>query len=284
MPAIPENPSISISETGSDMKKIIRLILVSATVLLCSCDIIINSFSFFPDTSYIINSEKLPAYVKPVMLNSIDGNMLEALCFKHEKKSAKFVIYFHGNAGNLYHRIREATVIYNMGYDLIISGYRGYGRSTGSPSEKGIYSDGKTVLGYVTSNLGYRPEKIYIYGRSLGTTIAVDISQNTVFGGIILVTPLTSAGEFIKEKFPDFLSVLGHNRFDSIGKINNLKSPILVIHGTDDEVIPYHLGIKLFETYTGRKELVTIPGGGHNNLEFIDPDLYWNSVKRFLDK
>lgn len=260
------------------------IILILLAVFSISCESIINSLSFFPDTGYTVKAEKLPAYIQPVFLNTKDGIQLESLYFRHDAGKRKIIIYFHGNAGNLYHRISEASVIYNMGHDVIISGYRGYGRSGGKPSEKGIYIDGRTVLEYVMGALHYKPEMIYIYGRSIGTTVAVDISQNIPLGGIILITPLTSASDFIKEKYPDFLAGTGSGRFLSINKITNLKSPILVIHGTDDEIIPYELGVKLYNAYPGRKKFVTIAGGGHNNLEFANPDLYWSSVKSFLEK
>jgi len=268
---------------GGLMKNTGFIIIFLLLLLFSACESLVNSLSFFPDTDHTVNSEKLPHYIKPVMLNTKDGIRLESLYFHHNTASGKIVIYFHGNAGNLYHRIREASVIYNMGYDIIISGYRGYGKSTGEPSEAGVYIDGRTVLDYVTGTLNYAPEKVYIYGRSIGTTVAVEISQNIKLGGVILVTPLTSAEDFIKEKYPDIFACAGKNLFRSVDKIGNLKSPVLVIHGTDDEVIPYTLGVRLYETYPGRKRFVSITGGGHNDLEFADPKLYWDSVKSFLE-
>jgi fermentation-respiration switch protein FrsA (DUF1100 family) len=101
---------------------------------------------------------------------------------------------------------------------------------------------------------------------------------------VILITPLTSSGDFAKEKFNRLLSCFGSGYFQSIKKINNLKSPLLVIHGTKDEVVPYTLGVKLYDAYSGLKEFISITGGGHNNLEFIAPDIYWSSVKVFLDR
>lgn len=265
--------------------KNIRFILIMLSLLtLTACESLINSLSFFPDTNYTVSSEKLPVYIKPLMLVTKDGIKLEALYLHHEKGNRKIVIYFHGNAGNLYHRIDEASVIYNMGHNVIISGYRGYGMSSGEPTEDGIYIDGRTVLEYVSGTLHYKPENIYIYGRSIGTTVAVDISQNIPLGGVILITPLSSAADFIRDKYTGILAVAGKNHYNSIGKIRNLKSPVLVIHGTEDEIIPFNHGEKLYEAYQGKKFFVSIPGGGHNDLEFIDPELYWNPVNSFIEK
>jgi fermentation-respiration switch protein FrsA (DUF1100 family) len=244
---------------------------------------LVNSFSFFPNKNYLPSSEDLPSYITPLTLNTEDGIELESLLFSHNKRSEKFVIYFHGNAGNVYNRINESSIIYNMGYDLIISGYRGYGRSSGEPSEKGIYIDGRTVLNYVVNTLNYKPKKIYIYGRSLGTTVAVEVSQDIELGGVILITPFTSSYDFAKEKFNSLFACFGNGYFLSIDKINNLKSPLLVIHGTQDEVVPYTLGVKLYEGYSGLKKFISITDGGHNNLEFVAPDIYWDGVKWFLN-
>jgi len=266
------------------MKNIKLLIPIILIIHLSACETMINSFSFFPDNNYLPNPERLPAYITPLILKTEDGIELESLLFTHKNKSKKFVIYFHGNAGNIYHRVEEASEIYNMGYDLIISGYRGYGRSSGAPSEKGIYIDGRTVLNYVVNTLNYSPENIYVYGRSLGTTVAVEVSQNITLGGVILITPFTSSEDFAKEKLGCLFSCFGSGYFQSIKKINNLKSPLLVIHGTKDEIVPYKLGVKLYNAYSGPKEFISITDGDHNSLEFADPDMYWDSVKRFLSK
>ena len=266
------------------MKNIKLLILSLLIIHLTACETLVNSFSFFPDSDFILSSDNLPAHITPLILDTEDGIKLESLLFTHNKRSKKFVIYFHGNAGNIYDRIEEASEIYNMGYDLIISGYRGYGRSSGAPSEKGIYIDGRAVLNYVVNTLNYKSENIYIYGRSLGTTVAVEVSQNIGLGGVILITPFTSSYDFAKEKFGTLLSCFGKGYFQSIKKINNLKSPLLVIHGTKDEVVPYILGVKLYDAYLGSKEFISITNGGHNNLEFVHPGIYWNGVKGFLSK
>ena len=264
------------------MKKITAAAAITIILLLPSCESLFNSVSFYPDRDFTVS--RLPGYVKHLELLTDDGIKLEALYFSHDAVSDKIVVYFHGNAGNLYNRIKEANVIFDMGCNVIISGYRGYGGSTGKPSEEGIYSDGKAVLNYVTSVLGYKPGKIYVYGRSLGTVVAVEISQNIDYGGVILVTPLTSAGDSLELRYPSVPSFIAGKRFHSIGKINNLRSPVLVIHGTSDEIIPYSLGVKLYDAYNGTKRFISIPGGGHNNLENVNPDLYWGSVKTFIEK
>ncbi|HOP62826.1 MAG TPA: hypothetical protein PK906_05600, partial [Spirochaetota bacterium] len=182
---------------------------------LCGCGGIINSLSFFPDTEHFPGSDRLPQFAAEKFLITPDRIRLQILHLRHEKGSGKIIIYFHGNAGNLYGRMREGVRLFNMGHDVIISGYRGYGRSSGEPTEKGVYIDGRTVCDYVNRELKFPEENIFIYGRSIGTTVAVDVSMDKKYGGVILVTPLTSAVDFIKAKYPDVFAGIGSGHFES---------------------------------------------------------------------
>lgn len=249
-------------------------------MLLCAaCTSAINQFAFYPDRDYTC---PLPAYAGEVILETVDGIKLQAIIYRGKKQGSSIVIYFHGNAGNLYHRTAEAEKLLGTGCDVVVSGYRGYGRSTGKPSEEGIYIDGACVLDYVHRVLGYPYEKIFIYGRSLGTAVAVHTGAGIPLAGMILVTPLSSAEDFARDRVSDYSASYVKKDFRTIDKINKLTCPLLVIHGTADEVIPYSHGLKIFGAYNGTKQMVTITGGRHNDLEFTDPVLYWSSVRDFL--
>ena len=96
------------------------------------------------------------------------------------------------------------------------------------------------------------------------------------------MTPLTSAEDFIRAKYPGWMAGIGAGHFESEKKIGRLKSPILVIHGTSDEIIPYDLGLKLFNAYAGEKKLITVNGGRHNDLEYTDPGVFWPAIENFI--
>jgi len=264
------------------MKAIALSITGAMLMIMPGCNGLVNSLSFFPDRNYLLNSDSLPPQVEEKIIATPDGVNLQILYFRHNKGSGKVVVYFHGNAGNLYGRIDEGERIFSMGHDVVISGYRGYGRSSGEPTEGGVYIDGRTVCGYVRDTLGYPVNKIFIYGRSIGTTVAVDAAMGRECGGVILVTPFSSAVDFIKEKYPDLFSGIGYGHFESEKKINRLKAPLLVIHGTSDEIVPYKLGVKLYNAYNGEKELVTIENGMHNDLELTDPVIFWGAFEKFI--
>lgn len=263
------------------MKRLLSIVLPAVLLAAPSCTAVINDLAFFPDKKY---TGKLPANASEVMLETPDGIKLQCLLFAHEVRSEKIVIYFHGNGGNLYHRIREAGKIFDMGPDIVISGYRGYGKSTGEPSEQGIYRDGECLFGYVRDRLGYSPDKIFIYGRSLGTTVAVYVAARYHPRGVILVTPLSSGKDLAGEMMPGCVSFFAGGSFSSISRINEVKCPVLFIHGTADRIVPYSHGLKLFNAFNGKKEMVTIKNGTHNELELTDPELYWGSVKTFLSQ
>ncbi len=261
------------------IKPFCLLSLVSMT----SC-VLRNKMTFYPDKTSEIPAQNISEYVAEIYLQTCDGETIQTFLFNHaDKEKRTLVIYFHGNAGNLYHRIDNAEAIYSMNNNVLLVSYRGYAKSTGKPSEKGIYQDGEAAIKYAKEFLGYSENEIVIFGRSLGTTVAVHNSQNRNFKGVILVTPLTSGKGMAKAMGLGFIKIIAGNSYNSLEKINNLQSPILIIHGTKDNVVPYNMGKELYESYNGEKEIVTIKNGGHNNLQDLDSNTYWGAIKLFLE-
>ncbi|MBL7961271.1 alpha/beta hydrolase [bacterium] len=255
-------------------------------VFLClsSCDGIVNWMSFHPDTNTYIAEKDLPDYVRVVKIRTSDSLTIHGLYFsdKNDSVKSKIIVYFHGNAGNMYHRITEGAKLFELGYDVLVVSYRGYARSEGSPSEQGIYIDGRSALDFVTRELGYKMNDVVFYGRSIGTTVAIDAAQGQDIAKLILITPLSSGAAYADAKGLEWLEFMVGKPFPSIDKINNVKCPLLVIHGDADEVIPQKLGLDLYKTYSGVKKFISIPGGGHNNLDYVYPDFYWRSIREFL--
>ncbi|MBL7994218.1 alpha/beta hydrolase [bacterium] len=255
-----------------------------AFLCLSSCDGLVNWMSFHPDTNTYISERDLPEYIRPVKIRTSDSLSIQGLYFsdKNDSVKSKIIVYFHGNAGNMYHRITEAAKLFELGYDVFVVSYRGYARSEGSPSEEGLYIDGRSALHFVTHDLGYKMSDVVIYGRSIGTTVAIDAAQDQDIAKLILITPLSSGSEYAKSKGLGGLLFLVGEPFPSIDKINNVKCPLLIIHGDADEVIPQGLGLDLYNKFSGVKKFVSIPRGGHNNLEYVYPDFYWRSIREFL--
>jgi hypothetical protein len=245
------------------------------------CNWLVNRMAFFPDTSP--RRASLPESVEEVFVPTGDGLRLQTF-YLPRPDSRKLVLYFHGNASNLWHRMEVLLRLRELGVNVLGVSYRGYGASEGKPSEKGIYEDGRAAIGYAVDTLGFSLSNIFLFGRSIGSTVAVHNAQGAELAGIILVTPLSNARDHLKAQGLAVLTPLAPGVFDNTSKIDNVKCPVLIIHGTHDRTLPYAMGEKLFDRVKGSKELVTIRGGGHNDLEGVDPRTYWEAIGRFLEQ
>lgn len=259
----------------------IKYVIYICLMFLIGCEAIVNRMAFFPTVTRTVTVENIPAGVKEIYIVTEDRVRLQ--CFLVSYSSSKnIVIYFHGNAGNIYDRIPELIALAKTGLKVLGVGYRGYGKSTGKPSEKGIYEDGVASLKYVMETLGYSPDNIFICGRSLGTVVALNISLKKKLAGIILITPMTSGKEMARSHGFGPLAMLAGDAFNNWKKLPEIISPVLIIHGDKDEVVPWAMGQTIFEFLQVNKKMITIRGGFHNDLEFTNPELYWNSITEFV--
>jgi uncharacterized protein len=229
-------------------------------------------FSF--QNGLIFPAEKLPPdHVfspnkggREIRILTEDGVSLSAIRYANFK-SDRIILFFHGNAGSL----DSWRFVYNdleyLKTDMIILDYRGYGKSGGTISEKGLYLDAKALYAHARG-LGYGDSDIVIYGRSIGTGIAVDVAQGKDLAGLILESPYSSLRKMIYREFWFMLPYfyLAYT-FDNCRKMASVTARLLVIHGTRDESIPFEYGKELFECYPGPKRFVPIEGGGHNDLD-----------------
>lgn len=242
-----------------------------------------DRFTFFPDRETVIPVSDIPSFAAEHLIRTTDGETLQSFHFHHKGiLSRQLIIYFHGNAGNLYQRLEPASRLYQMDQDVLLVSYRGYAKSTGTPSEQGIYTDGTSAFQYAVDKLGYREGDISILGRSLGSAVAIHIAQYRNIKSVVLITPLTSGKEMAVAMGLGMLKFLAGDSYNSVEKINNIAAPILIIHGDKDEVVPYHMGKKLYDVFQGTKKMITIKNGRHNNLTEVDANLYWGEINRFL--
>ncbi len=244
---------------------------------------VVNYMAFYPDKTYIPSVDDMPENVAEFTVSTED-NIKIYLLFFPAKNSDKLLLYFHGNAGNIYNRIPDLERIRNSGINVAGVSYRGYGKSQGHASEKGIYSDGKAVYNFLTADLAYSPGNIAIMGRSIGTTAAVNTAQNKEIAGLILVSPLTDAADQARSSGLGIFSWLAGNSFNNVSKLKNIDVPLLVIHGTNDRIISFNMGREIYNKYKGDKTFVAIEGGGHNDLQSTYADQYWDVIFRFLNK
>jgi len=245
------------------------------------CKPIVNKLAFHPDNVNVIPKNRLPQGIQEITVTTEDEVEITSL-YIPSAGSEKVLIYFHGNAGNIYHRIPSLLQLHEFGVNVVGVSYRGYGKSGGAPSEEGVYQDGEAIFKYVIENLGFTKRNIIIFGRSIGTTVAINTAKHEDIGGIILVTPLTSGKAQAKAGGLASISSLAGNSFDNITKMKSVKAPLLVIHGTKDRVIPYSMGKDIFDTAHARKKFIKVEGADHNNLHDLYGQEYWAPIFSFI--
>lgn len=199
--------------------------------------------------------------------------------------SAATVIFFHGNGGNINNLGWLGEELAARGFDVLLFDYRGYGQSDGAVTgEQGIYSDADAAYDYVLKERGVSPERLVLYGQSLGTTAVADVASRRTCGAIILESGLSSASDMAASIFPWLprrLHGFGQNRFESARKLSAVRCPVLVTHGDPDPTIPTEQGRKLFAAANEPKKLIIIPGAGHGVSSF-GGDRYLDTIAEFI--
>lgn len=192
------------------------------------------------------------------------------------------LLYCHGNAGNISHRIESVSFFHALGLNVFIFDYRGYGRSQGRPDEKGLYLDAQSAYNYLLSR-GIRPEQIIGFGKSLGGAVIIDLAAKNKLAGLIVSGTFSSAKDMAKTVYPFLPYWVFSSRIDSLSKIKTLTIPKLIIHSIDDEMVPYKLGEKLYAAAAEPKEFAQIHGD-HNNCFLDSAPILKEKITGFLTR
>jgi hypothetical protein len=196
-------------------------------------------------------------------------------------KDSRFTILFcHGNAGNISHRLEKLKFFHDLGCNTFIFDYRGYGRSKGRPSEKGFYRDVKSAYDYLLSRK-VLPNQIIGYGESIGAAVIIDLASKNKLGGLIVDSSITNAKDMVRVIYPFLPYWIFSSRWDSLSKIRSITIPKLIIHSINDEIVPFKLGKKLFDAAVSPKEFLEIHGG-HNSCFFESENILKEKVASFL--
>lgn len=265
----------------------LRKILVAAIIAIGVWTLILmifeNQFIFFPSKypdGIYQNSHTIPN-VRDCWIKTEDGITLHGWFAPADSPIATLVIS-HGNAGNLSHRLYLVRALQRRDFNVLIYDYRGYGRSEGSPDEAGIYADGRAAFDYALTQPDIDPERIILFGSSLGGAVAVDVATQRPAAGLILEATFSSAKDVARVAYP-FLPVhfFLKTQLNSVEKINGVRTPLLMLHGNRDSIIPIGLGRKLYDAADGPKEFYTIEGADHNDTWLVGGEAYFNAISRF---
>ena len=207
-----------------------------------------------------------------------EQTILNALHFFAKNKKGT-ILYFHGNAGSLDGWGDVATEFVDLGYDVLIPDYRGFGKSTGLFSEQALYDDARFLYDFLLNE--NEAKDIVIYGRSLGTGVAVELASQVEARQLILETPFADFPQLAHSQFSVFpVKVLLKYQFRNDLKIKKVSCPIHIFHGTKDQVVPYAESQQLIRILGDESIMTTIPNGGHNNLGAFP--LFWKKIKEIL--
>lgn len=205
----------------------------------------------------------------PVIIATADGEKLAAWWVPAERARGT-VLIFHGNAGNISHRLDYLTMFHRMGYSSLIIDYRGYGQSTGSPSEEGTYRDAEAAWRWLTSERGVKAGDVVLLGESLGGAVAAWLAARVTPRALVLASVFTSVPELGAQVYP-FLPVRLISRFsyDTLGALKSVNVPVLVAHSRDDDIIPFTHGRTLYEAANEPKQFLEMRGGHNDGFLFM---------------
>lgn len=218
-----------------------------------------------------------------VTLATADGEAL-AGWFIPAAAARGTLLYLHGNGGNIGHRLDPIAVFHRLGLNIFIIDYRGYGASSGKPSEEGTYRDALAAWAYLTQEKRLAPERIVLFGESLGGSIAARLAARHPPAGLVIYASFTSVPDMAQALYPMFpASWLARYRYDTRAALNSVNCPVLILHSREDEIIPFSHGQALLEAAHEPKRLVELRGG-HNDALLVSRETYALEVGAFLQK
>ena len=242
-------------------------------------------FIFFPDKTIEGTPREWGLPYEEVYFATEDGLRLNGWWIPGTG-SPVTLLWFHGNAGNISHRLDNITLRHDrLGINLFIFDYREYGRSEGQVSEDGTYRDGNAAVRYLRGRNDLDPARIVFLGESIGSAVAVEMAIRHGCAALILESPFLSIAEMAKVSFPFLpIGLFLRTRYDTLSKIGKVRAPILIVHGEYDEIVPFRHGRRLFEAAPAPKEFYTVKGAHHNDLYLVGGRAYLDALARFLGR
>jgi len=241
-------------------------------------------FIFHPDNVIHQTPASAGLFFDDVHFTASDGVRLHGWYIPYPD-AERTLLWFHGNAGNISHRVENIKLLHdNIKINVFIFDYRGYGRSEGEISEKGTYLDGIAAVEYLRAHYQLQPHSLVIFGRSLGAAVAAEIATQIQSVILILESPFISVPEMARAIFPllpvrFFLST----QYNTLEKVRRVKSPLLVLHGDEDEIVPLSQGRRVFEAANEPKRFYAIPGASHNDTYIAGGTPYLDALRESIE-
>jgi uncharacterized protein len=281
-----EIPDARHKPRSSRFVNMLLTILIGYAIALFAVRLFESHLIFFPNYPGRLEGDWHPRAlpVQEVWLNSSDGTKLHAWWIPNN--GAKFTfLAFHGNASNIANRAATYEFLHDTPANILALEYRGYGHSEGTPGEAGFYRDADAAYQYLVSAKSMNPGTIICYGQSLGTAVAAHLAAHRQVGAVVLEAPFPSASRLARTLFwflPG-IELLVHGQFTITANLSKTSAPILIVHCTQDPVIPYEFGRTVYDSAPNPKRFLQIDGFCHEESSLIAPQTYRATLQDFLD-
>jgi hypothetical protein len=274
------------SRITATLKSAVRItlgVVIGATLFLV---ILEKHFIYYPAAEVDVTPEALGLPFEEVLLDVEPGVKVHGWFIRAAKDPAVATILFsHGNAGNIADRLDRVLSFRDVGADFLLYDYRGYGRSTGDTDEEGTYRDGRAAYDYLVKDRRIDPGRIVLMGESLGCAISIQLAVDRKAAGLVLEAPFASIAHMAHAVYPFLpLGSFVRTRYENVKKIPQLKMPLLVVQGTQDEIIPVVQGRMVFDAAPEPKEYLAIEGAHHNDVYVIGGDVYRRALSEFITR
>ncbi|MBI5024533.1 MAG: alpha/beta hydrolase [Candidatus Omnitrophica bacterium] len=244
-------------------------IVVTVVLLAAGVRYLESRSVFYPARSIAATPAALGLAFEDVFIKTEDNVTINAWLIKSSTQRGT-LIFCHGNAGNIGDRLEKILLFHQMGLNVLIIDYRGYGESQGRPSEAGIYKDAVAAYDYLLTRRDIDRSRIIGYGESLGGAVAVDLGTKRNLAALIIDSSFTNAADMAKTIYPFIPSFLLGTKLDSVSKVRAVTIPKIFIHSRADEIVPFRLGERLYQAAAQPKEFLELPGGGGHNDTPVD--------------
>jgi uncharacterized protein len=255
------------------MLKIVIEILIFLAMLAAAFMVLVRKLEsvgvFFPKRRLNMNPSELGLNWEDAYFKTGDSVKINGWFLKNPQ-ALSTVIFAHGNAGNMSDRMLRIKFFYDLGLNVLIFDYRGYGNSEGKPSEAGMYLDAQGAYDYLAARGDVNMKNIILYGASIGGVAVIDLAVHRPAALLVVESSFTNATDMAHVHYPFVPGFVLSLKFNSFDKVKTLALPKLFIHSPEDEVVPYWIGQKLFESAAEPKEFLKIKGGHNDGSITVD--------------
>lgn len=264
--------------------RVILIVLATMAACVLYLKLMEKRMIYFPSSDVAWTPDESKLTFEDLSLRCGDGVTIHGWFVPATNQSRAVVVFLHGNAGNVSHRVDKILLLHRMGVDVCIVDYHGYGKSGGSPSEQATYLDAEAAYDWLTQTRKIVPKRIIVWGESLGGGVATYIAAKREVGGLVLESTYTSLPDVGRSVFP-FLptKLIMSTQYDSLARIKQVHAPVLSIHSPSDEVIPYRLGKRLFDAASEPKTFIELKGD-HNGGFLMSGEKYEAGIREYLER